>query len=314
MAHARPLELIKPSESLGGHDGVICDLAWSPDGNTLASASRDRTIRLWNTDPWGLRDTLSGHTSWVKSLDWSADSGLLASGSRDQSVRIWDLREGGCDSYRHGDQIECVAWSPSRSLLASGGRDGAVYLWDAAERRVAAAHIAHERGVTALAWSSDGTSLATASKDGTIRIWRPHDWSLERPIVIGHTIHSIAWLPGGDHLAVASEEKDVRIVAVGGRPGTVRRLERPAKYQHKVERPEPVVLARFSRDGMILLTRSPDGSCLVWKCGSWKPLARLKTSGSHSAIGASLATPGASWPRASPIGARASISFLSRTS
>jgi WD40 repeat protein len=277
----RGLDVIPPSERLSGHEEVICDLAWSPDGGTLASASRDRTIRLWNTGPWGLRDELAGHASWVKCLDWSPDSGSLASGSRDQDVRIWDLRSGGCETYRQGDHVECIAWSPSGSLLASGARDGAVYLWDRAERRIRGRHGAHGPGVTALAWSDNEASLATASRDGTIRVWRPQDWKLERSIPIGHAIHSISWLPGTDHLAVGSDDKDVRIIAVGGRAQTIVRLERPSK----AERSEPVVLTRFSRDGMILLTRSAEGSCLVWRCSTWKPLARLKTSRSHSSIG-----------------------------
>jgi WD40 repeat protein len=281
LAHARRLEFIEPSDRLSGHKGVICDLAWSPDGATLASASRDRTIRLWNTDPWGFRDSLLGHSSWVTCLDWSPDSAFVASGSRDQSVRIWALREGSCDSYWHGDQVDCVAWSPTGSLVASGARDGAVYLWDPVERRIRGRHVSHQRGVTALAWSGDGTSLATASKDGTISVWRPEDWTLGRSIPIGHRVHNICWLPGTDRLAVGSDETDVRIIAVGGRANPIVRLEWPSK----AERSEPVMDARLSRDGRILLTRSADGSCVIWRCGTWKPLARLKTSGSHSPIG-----------------------------
>jgi hypothetical protein len=73
------------------HDGPVSSVSWSPDGKTLASASWDGTVRLWEAATGKEQATLQGHTWDVTSVSWSPDGKTLASASLDNTVKLWDV-------------------------------------------------------------------------------------------------------------------------------------------------------------------------------------------------------------------------------
>ncbi len=75
--------------TLSGHNAGVCSVSISPDGRTLASGSKDKTIKLWDIDTGELRHTLSGHSHWVNSVSISPDGRTLASGSEDNTIKLW---------------------------------------------------------------------------------------------------------------------------------------------------------------------------------------------------------------------------------
>ena len=176
----RPIR--KLNDNVTADKTVICDLAWSPDGNTLASCFRDGTIVRWKTAAWSFKKPVQRHESWVKSIDWSCDSTFLVSGSRDQSVCLWNVLDNSAEKYRHGDQVEWVACSPAAPLAASGARDGTVCFWNMAERKVCHRCKAQRGRVTGLAWSPDGRSVAVAFQDQLIEIWDTIELGFETPV------------------------------------------------------------------------------------------------------------------------------------
>jgi len=81
-------------QKLEGHTSWVHAVAFSPDGSLLASASRDRTVRLWNAGTGQEVQKLEGHTDWVRAVAFSPDGSLLASASRDRTVRLWNAGTG----------------------------------------------------------------------------------------------------------------------------------------------------------------------------------------------------------------------------
>ena len=127
----KPNEGKKPVARLTGHVQLVNAAAFSPDGQWLASASFDGSVRLWGGRTGKFVARLRGHVGAVYQLAWSADSRLLASGSKDSTVKVWELRTKKLleDLPGHADEVFTVDWSPNGERVASGGKDRNLKIW-----------------------------------------------------------------------------------------------------------------------------------------------------------------------------------------
>jgi eukaryotic-like serine/threonine-protein kinase len=123
-----------------GHgQNEVTALAWSPDGNFIASAGADQTVQISN------------------GVDGSPRPPFFT----------------GHQNKQHVNPVLSVAWSPDGNSIASGDTDGVVYVWRVAGRKTFFTYRGHKGPVNALAWSPDGKTIASAGADSTVQIWQP---------------------------------------------------------------------------------------------------------------------------------------------
>jgi WD40 repeat protein len=192
----------------------IWSLAFSPDGTRLATASDDRTARLWDAAtgrPIGEPLRHPGNLK-VLSAAFSPDGARLVTASADGNVCQWDAATGATAEppyERHAGEVWAAVYSPDGQWIASGGTDRTVRLWRAKGRQDALVLHGHTGTVTQLAFSRDGRRLGSLSEDGTARIWEAGPQA-GLPVLRGHTsyVYPVAFSPDGQWIASGSWEPD----------------------------------------------------------------------------------------------------------
>ena len=180
----------KERVALKGHKGIVQAVAFSPDGKTLASASRtvpmvpnqagQGEVKLWNVATGKETASLSGLSDEVWCVAFSPDGKLLATGGKDRTIRLWDVAtvKEVASLNGHSGTVVSLAFSPDGKTLASAGGDpsshpapGEVRLWDVARRAEVASLKGHEVTAVSVAFSPDGKRLAAGGMDGVVTVW-----------------------------------------------------------------------------------------------------------------------------------------------
>jgi tricorn protease-like protein len=236
----------------------------------LASASEDKTVRIWDMANWQTVRTLVGHKKDVCGVAFSPDGSRLASASADGTVRVWDAATG--QELRpligHTDAVLSVVFSPEGTRLASASADRTVRIWDAATGQQLHTLEGHTSVVTSVAYSPDGSLLASGGwYDEAVRIWDVKSGQ-ERRKLLGHTdiILGVAFSPDGSRLASASFDQTVRIwdVTTGHEVLT---NTCPTSRASSVA---------FSRDGARLAAGGLGSTPVIWDARPWTPEAAVE--------------------------------------
>jgi WD40 repeat protein/serine/threonine protein kinase len=203
-----------------GHDHHSISVAFSGDGQRMATGSGQEGPRIWDaTTGAGPLHTFPGYRNPIGALAFSPDDRRLAVACFDRTVKVWDTTTGDLlfPALPHTGNVLCVAFSPDGRRLASAGEDKTVRLWDAHTGREVLGLRGHTGKCGCVAFSSDGRRLASASADGTIRLWDATplrgDQGQEVLTFTQHRdeIRSVAFSPDGRWIASAGLGKDVKV-------------------------------------------------------------------------------------------------------
>ncbi|BFM38711.1 AAA-like domain-containing protein [Synechocystis sp. LKSZ1] len=252
LALQRILSRIQEKNQLQGHQEGVTSVSFRPDGQVLASASRDYSIRLWNLRGQLLR-SLPGHQGAVYRVAFSPDGQRLASASQDGTVKLWTAQGQLLKTLRgHQGSVYGVRFSPDGQYLVSVGRDRTARLWRRNGELVRVFQ-GHGKSVDDVQFSPDGQSFITVCRDGHIRRWSLQGQLLRQFGLKDLAFFSLDISPDGQTIVAAAEDGTLRLWSLDGRLLATWRGHQ-----------ELVTQVQFSADGQRLFSASSDGTVLVW--------------------------------------------------
>jgi WD40 repeat protein/serine/threonine protein kinase len=257
---------------LSGHEGEIKALAFSADGTAIATGSIDNTIRLWDSTTAEATNILREHDTYVSALAFSPDGEYLASGSGTRSgakseIRLWVADDG--DPYHfwecHDKYITDLAFSPDSRLLAVASGDGTCSLWNIESDELLASLELDNTVANSIVWNTAGTRFLTGSRDGSVQEWDP--FRMDKPlqtITLDASILSLCYGESDSEFVAGCLDSTVQVWSLSG--SLIAKLDKHKFGVRSVD---------ISPDGARLVSRSADGSTLLWDTNDWKPTLTL---------------------------------------
>ena len=232
----------------------ILSIAISPNGLTLASASRDNTIQMWDLST---AKALNNMHDQVDAIAFSPDGRSLAAADSDKNVKQWDAASGQVLATLdgHTGKVNCVAFSPDGRVLASGSSDTTIRLWDLSAEKVLRVLQGSDGDVNAIAFSPDGRTLASAVADGSIKLFDVASGKIASTLQ-GHTkaVNTVAYSRDGRILASGSDDTTIVLWDVG-----------TGNAMHTLQgHTGPVRSVAFTPNGRTLASGSADTTVKLW--------------------------------------------------
>ncbi|MBS0241673.1 MAG: protein kinase [Proteobacteria bacterium] len=263
---------------LKGHRGPVSGVAYTPDGQSLVTASADGTLKVWNSARGSLSRTFELDSGAATAL--AVAQGRAATGHQDGTVALWDLASGSkLATFRRNDSpILSLVFLGRPDRVAASSADRAIAVWDASQQGAPQRVLeGHEDASRALAYASRGPFLASGSADHTVKLWNLDKGELVRTYR-GH----------GEQIAAVAFDPDGRTLATAGSDGQIRLW---STYANRMKRrltghEGSIPALAFAADGDHIVSGGVDGTIRVWEVsGRSRPVRTTKDGVPVTALG-----------------------------
>ncbi|KKD38763.1 hypothetical protein [Limnoraphis robusta] len=204
--------------SFKDHSDVVNNISFSPDGKLIASASQDKTVKLWNLEGKVIKNL--PHNAPVWTVKFSPDGQLIATASEDQTVQLWTRDGKLLHSLKgHQDSINDLSFSPDSQLLASASDDNTIIFWNREGQLIEKLRGDGSKfsSVSFSPPSEDSELIVAATAQGSLEFWKRQDQTWEkidtRTAIGGHTggISEVSFSPNGEIITSASFDGTVKL-------------------------------------------------------------------------------------------------------
>ena len=252
--------------TLGHHADTVNSIAFSPNGQLLASGGDDYTFRVWQVSRQreieNSQHITDNTRSQIKAVAFSPNGQRLATAG--MHVKLWNTRNWTeVTTLRHDEWVWSVAFSPDGKLLATGNADGHVNVWNLQSQQLIAQRQADTDSLYAVRFSPDNRILAAAGYAGKVKLWKVANWQPLGTLNANGTVHGISFSPDSRTLAgTGYESVNLWTVNMGENIATL------------TGHTDWVNATAFSPNGDALISGGADGTVRMWDITPYSPLNR----------------------------------------